>query len=412
MPPRRPRYHQPGFGSSALLTALLFRGMNHDYVYYDKPYEVDGKTYQPGYYDENGTRYDNLMMKNADGSNTLILTCDYCGTTTKLDWKEGEVPHCSHCGAPLDVEKAQKDNISSSGSYNSETAPETKAKKKSSCLKWILFGLGLIMCLSLFRSCGKTVRPQEVSVRPTNTVQSILPTAPPTSDTMTSVPAGGTIRLGQNADGSYYLITDGSTASKILKWDANSDSYYDPETNTYFWYNTDLENPVWQYWVEGVSSDYGDYGWMEYNNGKWYVEVSDGNWREYTGNPSGFWYITDKKTDITGSSSSSAFQAGSKLRLKRNEDGTYIVLEGSRGRADKVITYDPETESYYDKETDTYIWYNSDASQWQYWVEGLSSDYGDAGWMEYNDGQWYIETRPGSWVKYTDDNGTLWYIVE
>ena len=54
------------------------------------------------------------------------------------------------------------------------------------------------------------------------------------------------------------------------------------------------------------------------------------------------------------------------------------------------------------------LWYNSDASQWQYWVEGLSSDYGDAGWMEYNDGQWYIETRPGSWVKYTDDNGTLW----
>ena len=251
-----------------------------------------------------------------------------------------------------------------------------------------------------------------VSVRPTNTVQMILPTARPTSTPSVSVPAGGTIRLGQNADGSYYLITDGSTADKILRWDANSDSFYDPETDTYFWYNTDLENPVWQYWVEGVSSDYGDYGWMEYNNGKWYVEVSDGNWREYTGNPSGFWYITDKKSDSTGSSSSSAFPAGSTLRLKRNADGTYIVLEGNRGTADKMIPYDPETESYYDKETDTYIWYNTDASQWQYWVEGLSSLYGDVGWMEYNDGQWYIETKPGSWVKYTDDDGTLWYIVE
>ena len=412
MPPTRPRYNQPSYGSTALLTAMLFRGMNHDYVYYDKPYEVDGKTYQPGYYDENGTRYDNLMMKNADGSNTLILTCDYCGTTTKLDWKEGDVPHCSKCGAPLDVEKAQKDNISSSGSYNGETTSETKEKKKSSCLKWVLIGLGLLLFISLFRSCGKTGSPQVVSVRPTNTVQLILPTARPTSAPAVSASAGGTIRLGQNADGSYYLITDGSTANKILKWDANSDSYYDPETDTYFWYNTDLENPVWQYWVEGVSSDYGDYGWMEYNNGKWYVEVSDGNWREYTGNPSGFWYITDKKSDSTGSSSSSAFSPESVLRLKRNEDGTYIVLEGNRGRADKLIPYDPETDSYYDKETDTYIWYNNDASQWQYWVEGLSSDYGDAGWMEYNDGQWYIETKPGSWVKYTDDNGTLWYIVE
>ena len=90
---------------------MLFRGMNHDYVYYDKPYEVDGKTYQPGYYDENGTRYDNLMMKNADGSNTLILTCEYCGTTTKLDWKEGDVPHCSKCGAPLDIEKADRKSV-------------------------------------------------------------------------------------------------------------------------------------------------------------------------------------------------------------------------------------------------------------------------------------------------------------
>ena len=65
IPPMRPRHNQPNLGS-ALLTAMLFRGMNHDYVYYDKPYEVDGKTYQPGYYDENGTRYDNLMMKTED----------------------------------------------------------------------------------------------------------------------------------------------------------------------------------------------------------------------------------------------------------------------------------------------------------------------------------------------------------
>ena len=38
--------------------------------------------------------------------------------------------------------------------------------------------------------------------------------------------------------------------------------------------------------------------------------------------------------------------------------------------------------------------------------------YSDYGWMEYNDGEWYIETRPGSWMKYADDSGTLWYIAE
>ena len=55
-------------------------------------------------------------------------------------------------------------------------------------------------------------------------------------------------------------------------------NYYDSETGTYFWFNTDVTPPQWQYWVEGISDDYGDYGWMEYDDAEqqWYIESEDG----------------------------------------------------------------------------------------------------------------------------------------
>ena len=55
-------------------------------------------------------------------------------------------------------------------------------------------------------------------------------------------------------------------------------NYYDSETGTYFWFNTEVTPPQWQYWVEGISDDYGDYGWMEYDDAEqqWYIESEDG----------------------------------------------------------------------------------------------------------------------------------------
>ena len=71
--------------------------------------------------------------------------------------------------------------------------------------------------------------------------------------------------------------------------------YYDEETECWIWWNTDVDPNVWQYWYEGISSDYGDYGWMEHDDTGWYIEASRGNWIELpsrydTGN---LWYIED-----------------------------------------------------------------------------------------------------------------------
>ena len=46
------------------------------------------------------------------------------------------------------------------------------------------------------------------------------------------------------------------------------------------WVNTDIESAQWQYWYEDISSDFGDYGWREYDDEEltWYIESSENNW--------------------------------------------------------------------------------------------------------------------------------------
>lgn len=77
---------------------------------------------------------------------------------------------------------------------------------------------------------------------------------------------------------SYYVAALGRSCD----WDAKHECYYDVKTDCYFWYNNTTKTHTWQYWYEGISSDYGDFGWMEYDTKEktWYIEVSDGYWTE------------------------------------------------------------------------------------------------------------------------------------
>ena len=68
---------------------------------------------------------------------------------------------------------------------------------------------------------------------------------------------------------------------RTVYWNNEYDSYYDPDTDCYFFMNYDMNPPVWQYWFEGVSSKYGEkYGWMEwdYDERCWYVQKSTNSW--------------------------------------------------------------------------------------------------------------------------------------
>ena len=278
---RRPRVRQPVIMPQRM-TPIIFYGRSHDYVYYNEPWEYDNVTYEPGYYDENGNRYDNLLMQDANGKNTIILKCDYCGNVLKTDWTEGTIPTCPGCGAPMKLENIQKDTIFSSERYDA-SAPSRgsydakKTSKGTGCLIAFLIVLALLIIFGAF------VR--ESSYEPGYTE------VPTVSETYSNVDLyGETLYLKRSGDDSYVVTTE-QEANKSLEWMDLFESYYDDETETYLWYNTDVSPALWQYWVEGVSSDY-DSGWMEYEDGTWYIQKGESDpYTVYDGDASGFWHI-------------------------------------------------------------------------------------------------------------------------
>ena len=99
------------------------------------------------------------------------------------------------------------------------------------------------------------------------------------------------IHLKKTGNNSYSVTSDGG--DKTIVWDGSADSYYDKDTGCWAWFNTDTVPNSWQYWYEGISSDYGDYGWLEHGSDGWFVEASAGNWIPLpsTYDTSGLWYI-------------------------------------------------------------------------------------------------------------------------
>lgn len=100
--------------------------------------------------------------------------------------------------------------------------------------------------------------------------------------------------------GKFALIVFGVFLSIFLvqgigrdcDWSNEYQSYYDAQTGCYFVYNDDVDTPETQYWYEGFSDRYGDYGWMAYDESSqtWYVEVDYGEWEAVFDPPSYFWH--------------------------------------------------------------------------------------------------------------------------
>ena len=87
-----------------------------------------------------------------------------------------------------------------------------------------------------------------------------------------------TVYLSETGNGTYSIVNEGDAYDKQLVWNDEFESYYDAESDCYLWYNEEMDPPIWQYWYEGISSDYGDYGWMEYDEAEqqWYIEEKNG----------------------------------------------------------------------------------------------------------------------------------------
>lgn len=248
----RPRANQPsgyrigGHGPAP----REYHCRKHDYIFYPVGWvnESTGTFYEKGFYDENGNRCDNLAVRD-EKSNEMRFVCQYCGTEVKTKWTEGAKPSCPNCSAPLaeiEMDEVVQEPVRQASAYSSYTPYQPKKKSKV----W-MYIVGALIALAIITPKNRT--PEQ---------------------TWTDVPA--TIESQTNRDDSIYVEELG----RYCHWWPEYDSYYDPETDCYFWYNDEIDYPAWHYWYEGISSNYGDYGWMEYDEAeqRWYIEKDYCDW--------------------------------------------------------------------------------------------------------------------------------------
>ena len=85
-PVRRKRTSQPyGWNSAVHGTVRHFICSSHDYDYYPQGWTAsDGRSFEEGYYDENGQHYNNMVMVGG----TTVLKCEFCENRIVYQWKE------------------------------------------------------------------------------------------------------------------------------------------------------------------------------------------------------------------------------------------------------------------------------------------------------------------------------------
>ncbi len=372
-PPARPRSNQP-VGYSGTVAPALFRTRTHDYYYYPRGWadESTGTYYSAGYYDETGKHYDHVAVKNGSNYET-IMSCDYCGTQIKLKWTEGAIPSCPNCGALL--QEVATNSVFDEKIQDQVVSSSMPSGAGSRILKGVLLALA-----------GALLMPVIL------TVCVIIALAGNGTDTARTTTTASSAYVQQDEDNSIYVDVLG----RYCDWDDEFECYYDEETDCYFVFEDEADPPEWHYWYEGISSDYGDYGWMayDYDEHLWYIETSNGNWEVLPGSydANSLWHMEEMGTG--------KFEGQNEF---------YVPA------LDRNCPWIPDEEAYYDEETDCYFYYNDyvEPPIWQYWYNGISSDYGDYGAMEYDteEGCWYIETEEG-WQQLPDtyDTEGLWYI--
>ena len=316
----RARSNQP-LGYTGTKSPRVYRCKNHDYVHYDHPWtdESTGQEYRAGYYDEDGNFYEDIVFSDHGkilDTATAVCRCDYCRMEDSRVWADREKP-CTHCGGTMTV-ISQTDELESAPTFwNPGTNRVTEREKpinKKLILILVLVFLAPCILSTVFATIGAIFRAitggydDEIDYY-TKEAQEAAQDYNEQTSGFKLPDLGDTVYLfGDN--GEYTITTQedfkanhdsGSYKKLVLDSDGN---YYDKETDGYAWLNTDIDPPQFQYWFEGISSEYGDYGWMEYDEDedKWYIEVSENNWQPmdsavYEKNMKRLWHIDYDFTD-------------------------------------------------------------------------------------------------------------------
>ena len=271
----RSRVNQPtGYQPSGGAAPRYVYGRRHDYIYYPIAWidESTGTRYEKGYYDENGTHYEDVAFSKNGSYENVLCHCPYCERDSILNLKAADTAkslQCPNCGGTMEI-KSQLDESLSSSSYGETPSrsyrEENRPKRRLGCLIPIVIFLLMGIIGALIPDSSE---PDYVVFPPESELQQIAPYGDSDSDILTLQRAGG------NA---YSVGGTEASADKVLTWDYETDSYYDAESDCWLWQNVYMDPPVWQYWYEGISSDFGDYGWMEHDEDGWWIEASEGDW--------------------------------------------------------------------------------------------------------------------------------------
>ena len=287
-----------GFIISEALRPSYYYGRRHDYVYYPESWtdQSTGTYYEKGYYDENGQHYDSVTFQENGKYENVVCHCPYCGQDTVLNLTAGDAAshnlQCPHCGGPMKIQSELDDYVTqpaaNTHTYASEESlrqfqEEAQKKKKAKRRRRWLIVLAVLVVLYLYgHSLDSGSQPD--SYEPQS--QQLQLSQPDT------VELGDTVVLVRTGDSSFQ-ISSADAGDKTLIWDWDADSYYDADTDCWLWYNTDVEPALWQYWYEGISSEYEESGWMEHDETGWYIEAREGTWISLpeTFDTSELWYI-------------------------------------------------------------------------------------------------------------------------
>ena len=312
MPAPKPRQNQPtGYRNSYGGSPSRYYGRRHEYVYFPVAW-IDpdsGRHYDGGYYDENGNRYESISYFRNGTYENVVCVCPYCDNKSIISLS-AQNPNeqslkCPVCGGAMEIRSALDEYQSAGSGY---AAPAHQQKRAGTGARvFVIIAAVLIALVGLtvlgyqsrkWNSPGSPAGSTAEAPQSTGTGEPLqsIGTGEPLQSIGTDnadLPYGTAVSLADNGDGSFRIV-DG-TGAKTITYDPEFDSYYDPESDCYLWYNTDVEPALWQYWYEGISSDYGDYGWMEHDSEGWWIEAGYDDWiplpDEYQSDR--LWYIAD-----------------------------------------------------------------------------------------------------------------------
>ena len=295
----RARSHQPSnYRFASTHPTSTYQCRRHDYIFYPIDWldETTNTTYKKGYYDEQGNRYDSLILKNNERYENVPMHCPYCDKTAVRDLTDDkETMSCEHCGGNMVIDAIldeKADIVSSyagsasggSGNYSTSSA-SNRSRFKPLMIFGIIFAsmyIGPVILSSLllpFRGAAKLLANRQQN-NPTAILQQLTSTQQ-SQQQQTQQQTGVQQYTAQDVLGNEEIF-----GSQIyLK--SSPDGMEISDSSDY--------PALWQYWYEGISSSYGDYGWMEYEDGTWYIETSQGNWKEVdlSGYEDRIWHFAD-----------------------------------------------------------------------------------------------------------------------